>query len=143
MCHYAGVYGVCSAGLMTATAYQQEVTPLQKPHPLSSGGITLEPWDIIILDFMPQLYIVSRASRIFPRMRMLASYRRPLKGNVAAYKDLNLVTVTIKDISHVSTVKECNYRSVALALIRSFAVVRAVLTYVYWLSVLAGSVSTD
>ena len=43
----------------------------------------------------------------------------------------------------VSTVKECNYRSVALASIRSFAVVRAVLTYVYWLSVLAGSVSTD
>ena len=111
---------------VTATAYQQEVTPLQKPHPLSSGGITLEPWDIIILDFMPQLYIVSRASRNFPRMRMrvrkwahahahtrkntagsrdvldypsywtLAGYRRPLKGNVAAYKDLNLVTVTIK-----------------------------------------------
>ena len=55
------------------------------------------------------------------------------KGNVAVYEDLNLVTVIIKDISHVSTVKECNYRSVALALasIRSFAVGRAVLTYVY------------
>ena len=31
----------------------------------------------------------------------------------------------------MSTVKECNYRSVALASIRSFAVVRAVLTYVF------------
>ena len=39
--------------------------------------------------------------------------------------------------------RECDYRSVALALIRSFAVVRAVRTYVYWFSVLAGSVSTD
>ena len=43
----------------------------------------------------------------------------------------------------MSTVKECNYRSVALASIRSFAVVCAVLTYVYWFSFLAGSVSTD
>ena len=30
-----------------------------------------------------------------------------------------------------------------MASIRSFAVVRAVLTYMYWFSVLAGSVSTD
>ena len=43
----------------------------------------------------------------------------------------------------MSTVKECDYRNVALASIRSFAVVRAVITYVYWLGVLAGSVSTD
>ena len=63
-----------------------------------------------------------------------------LKGNVAVYKDLNLVTE--KDISHVSTVKE---RSVALASIRSFAAVRAVYLCIimYWFSVLAGSVSTD
>ena len=33
--------------------------------------------------------------------------------------------------------KECDYRSV------SFAVVRAVFTYMYWFSVLAGSLSTD
>ena len=65
------------------------------------------------------------------------------KDNVAVYKDLSLVTVTIKNISHVSTVKGCNYRSVALASIRSFAVGRAVLTNVYWFSILAGSVSTD
>ena len=65
------------------------------------------------------------------------------KGNVAVYKDLNLVTLTIKKNSPVTTVKECNYRSVALASIRSFAVVRAILTYVYWFSVPVGSVSTD
>ena len=40
-------------------------------------------------------------------------------------KDLNLVTVTIKYISHVGTVKECNYRSAVLASIRSFSFVRA------------------
>ena len=50
----------------------------------------------------------------------------------------------------MSTLKECDYVELAsirsyveLASIRSFAVVRAVLTYVYWFSVLAGSVSTD
>ena len=66
-----------------------------------------------------------------------------VKGNVAVYKDLNLVTE--KDISHVSTVKEYNYRSVAPASIRSFAAVRAVYLRIimYWFSVLAGSVSTD
>ena len=48
-----------------------------------------------------------------------------------------------KDISHVSTVKKCDYRSVALASIRSFAVVRTELTYMYLFSVLAGSVSKD
>ena len=36
----------------------------------------------------------------------------------------------------MGTVKECDYWSVALASIGSFAVVRAVLTYVYWFSVL-------
>ena len=36
-----------------------------------------------------------------------------------------------KIISHVSTVKECDYRSATLALIRSFAFVRTVLKYVY------------
>ena len=46
-------------------------------------------------------------------------------------------------MSHVSTVKECDYRSIALVLFRSFAVVCAVLTYMYWFSILAGSVSTD
>ena len=60
-----------------------------------------------------------------------------VKGNVVAYKDLNLVTVTIKRYFHVSTVKECNYRSVALA---SIGGTRG--TYVRVL-VLAGSVSTD
>ena len=48
-----------------------------------------------------------------------------------------------KDISHENTVKECDYKSVALASIRSFAVVRAVLTYMYLFSFLAGSVSKD
>ena len=39
--------------------------------------------------------------------------------------------------------KECDYRSVALVLIRLFAAVNAIFTYMYWFSVLAGSVSTD
>ena len=43
----------------------------------------------------------------------------------------------------MSTVKECDYRSIALVSIRSFVVIRTLLTYVYWFSVLAGSVSTD
>ena len=43
----------------------------------------------------------------------------------------------------MSTVKECDYMSVALVSIRTFVVVRAVLTYMYWFSVLAGSMSTD
>ena len=52
--------------------------------------------------------------------------RNNIKGNDAIYKELNLGNVT--GISHVSTEKEFDYRSVALALIRLFAVVRAVLT---------------
>ena len=36
---------------------------------------------------------------------------------------IRIVTVTIKIISHVSTVKECDYRTVALASIQSFAAV--------------------
>ena len=50
-------------------------------------------------------------------------------GNGAVYKELYLG----KYISHLSTVKECDYRSVALASIRSFAVVRirTVPTHVY------------
>ena len=58
--------------------------------------------------------------------------------NLAVYKDLNIVTC----ISHVSAVIEYDYRSVVLASIRSvvlasirFAVVRVVLTYIYWFSV--------
>ena len=39
--------------------------------------------------------------------------------------------------------KECDYRSVALASNRSFVVVRPALTYVYRFNVLADSVSTD
>ena len=50
--------------------------------------------------------------------------------NLAVYKDLNIVTC----ISHVSAVIEYDYRSVVLASIR-FAVVRVVLTYIYWFSV--------
>ena len=60
-------------------------------------------------------------------------------GNVAVYKDLNLVTVSIKIIIFNVIIRAY----IALASIRSFAVVLAVLTYVYWFSVLAGSVSTD
>ena len=55
------------------------------------------------------------------------------------YNYLGNVTIK-KDISHVTSVKECDYRSVALASIRSFAVVRMVTTYV-WINVLAGSMS--
>ena len=48
-----------------------------------------------------------------------------LKGNAAVYKDLILVTVTIKRyFSREHSGRECAYRSVALASIRSFAVVR-------------------
>ena len=50
-----------------------------------------------------------------------------IKGNVAVYKDLNL-----KDISHVSTVKECDYRSVARAGVNpSFAVAVLTCTYIH------------
>ena len=45
-----------------------------------------------------------------------------VKGNGAVHKELYLVTVTI---------------------IRSFAAIRAILTYVYWFSVLTGYASTD
>ena len=43
----------------------------------------------------------------------------------------------------MSSVKECDYKNVELASIRSFTVVRVILTYVYRFSVLAGYVSTD
>ena len=64
---------------------------------------------------------------IFPVMHSHAT----LASISQYYKEINLGNVSIKTISHMSRVKECDYRSVALASIRSFAVVHAVLTYVY------------
>ena len=71
--------------------------------------------------------------------------KNAIKGNGAVYKELLLLgNVTIKEYfsrEHSERMWLLEHRT--LASIRSFAVVRAVLTYLGWFSILAASVSTD